>query len=821
MTGRLARFSLAIILCLASLSLAAAGRPLAPRTIAPTANFVFNPVTAFAGGRFLTIWRESMGFLGDPIMGAFSDANGARLSERSFPLGIPPVNDAFSYDLVSTGDAFTLFWVDDDRRTFMADVDLEGHVTNHRIAGIPWSINTRIAWNGTHFLAVTQTNGRPTGVVTMFDRDGRAVLPPVAFPGEAFYFDIAVVDGRFVMLRSDFDAVVAHTVTPQGLGERMRTNAPTGVTYRPSRIVATPAANGDLLVLWGTEIGQQGELRSAILRADGSRTAEVVVTGGAAGIVPLEVLRTGNGYLVAYTEAGRLLRVLLDAAGARAGEPELVQQPFVSNLSAAAGGDTILVPFNTTAAALGPIATLAITAGNKPQPEIVSAGYSRQLQPVLAEGGDNLLATWTEIAGDATFVRATSVSDEGEPGEPVHVADGVLATAETPWNNAGSFMEDSHHLVVYQDDNHLLATRVTDSGTVTPPIVIAEVAASAEAAVVWVDSRWVVVWTDGSVLRSLTVSRDGVASATRLLEVHAPLPEGWLRFVRSPRLAYDGGDVLLVWREVHRDPDDDLPPVGGGQPTRTWAIQLTKTGLPPTGPPLELELDGPSLSVASSGFDFAVVAGQHARILKGDGPLRVTASRELFPWPAVSDVTWDRNHYDVALRYFGANTDWYLAVIPFDGNGNVTGTGRVTSTLPPDFEVAPSIARAGFGALIGVQEGTIDDGFDATVYREQDFAFMPSPPSPPRNVHVRQLSSTEFEVSWDAPAGGDPGSYIVEQFLNGTWTVVARVAGNVRRANVITNGSAPIVRVRAFNAAGPSEPAEHGGSGRSRRRAVR
>lgn len=822
MKTRLARYFSLLALVFASLSLTAAGTPLAPHTLAPTTNYAFRPLSAYAGGRFLTIWRESMGFIGAPIMGAFSDATGARLSPRSFPLDIPPVAHSFAYHLVGTGDSFTLVWKDGDGRTWLADVDLEGQVTNRRTVALPDSIDTRIAWNGTHFLAVLQLPSSRNVAVTMFDRDGRIVLPPAQFPGETHGAGIAVAGGRFIVLTSGSAALMAQEVTPRGIGAAKRVDVPADAAHAnhyPSLVLATAAGNGDVLVVWvASASANVRQLRSAIVRADGTVAPLTVLAHDSAS--PIEVVRSGDGYMLAFERDGELYRMRLDAAGAPIGEPELVLSGFQGG-AAAAGDGTILVAFNTVPNALADIATLALPAAGPPRTEIVSISPSRQLQPILS-AGESVIATWTELVGDAPVVRAVSVGDDGQPGVPVNVASGVLAAREAPWNQARQFGEESLHLIVYRHEGRLLATRVTPDATKVDatPIVLATLVSdwSAEAAVVWVEHRWLVVWTDSGSLHSLTVSRDGVPSDARTLDVHPPIEEGFLRLLGSPELAYDGQVVLLVWAESHwprnRTPMDPAPPV------KAWATRLTETGAPSDPQPLDLDLRGPHLSVASSGHDFLVVAGQHARAVDGDGALRVTAARELFGWRASSDVTWDRDHYSVALRYYGEPTRWYLAVLSLGRDAAPRATARATATLPPFVDLPPSIAAGGWGALVGVQEGTAADGVSATVYGLADLGFMPAPPEPPRHVQVHQLSSWNFEVTWDAPAEGDPDAYVVEQLLGQTWIAVASVTGDVRRAHVSSYFRVPVVRVRSFTVAGPSEPAEPGG-GRPKRRSIR
>ena len=66
-----------LLLLILSLHAFAAGRELAPGVYGPSALTASNPLVAFAGGTFLTVWREYVGGH-TRIAGAFSDAHGHR-----------------------------------------------------------------------------------------------------------------------------------------------------------------------------------------------------------------------------------------------------------------------------------------------------------------------------------------------------------------------------------------------------------------------------------------------------------------------------------------------------------------------------------------------------------------------------------------------------------------------------------------------------------------------------------------------------------------------------------------------------------------------
>jgi hypothetical protein len=793
--------------CLAALSVAGAGRPLAPRPLTTTGNYPSIPVIAYAGGRFLTVWHETANFLPPALMGAFSDANGVRISPREFLLEQTVISDPYAYQVVGTGDSFTLIWRDLEQRTHLADVDLEGRVTNRReVTGLPRYYNARFAWNGTHFAGIVQWPLNHSGYAVMFDREGRLVLPPTSIRGRTTAFDVIAAGDRFVAAISGFDSVTTRSITPEGVGNPLLVDNAAGSSlagYKPNRVVAAPAGNGDVVMLWGTSSLSLGELKATVVRADGTRTAESLLATSSTEITPLELLRAGDGYVAAFRKEGALYRVRLDAAGARTSEPELVAANFPEALSAAASPSTILIPYLMQGLERPQVATVAMPAASTAAIEILSINYATQSQPLLGAGGGGAFAAWTELSSDVSTVKGTAVTADGEPRPAVELWPGSLASRQTGWNGV-------HHLIVQSNGDTLLATRVAADGTVVdnPPLALTNLGdlRSPQAAVAWTGSRWVVVWTERSRLRSATVSSGGEVSAPRTLDVHvSPDDPQSPRRVLTPALAFDGRRLLLVWSEFI----DDCW-ITCVQDVRTYAIRLTRNGEPDDPRPLDLEVATElSLSAASSGSEFLVLAGTQARVVSSTGTLRVTASRELFDWRASSDVTWDGTSYVAALRYRGG-TEWYLSVLRLDRAANDAGIRRATLTLPADSEAGPSIAVPFAGnALIGVQEGTIADSLSATVYRELDLAPLPAPPGAPRGVRVSQLSTFEFEVTWDPPAEGNADSYIVEQWFGGSWGEIARTPANVRRAR-FTRPHADyipaLVRIRAFNAGGISAP---------------
>ncbi|HEX8617437.1 MAG TPA: hypothetical protein VF911_07620 [Thermoanaerobaculia bacterium] len=816
--------TLALLLLVTTLPLGAAGRELAPRVIGPTPNGTSAPTIAFAGDRFLTTWVEHFGFT-TSVQAAFSDRRGVRLSAESFTLDVPEVRNPLSMQLVGTGDGYALFWSGYDEPTHIARIDLQGRVVAVTRVDLPGYSKAEFAWNGTHFLAVVQVIGSASLEAAMFDRDGRLVRGRIAFAQDAFSFDLVVSDQRFIVVTAGSDGLVARTITAGSVDTTIVERPGQNGRHAPAWVAATAGPAGDVLVAWSgrASASTRSELRSAILRHDGTTGARLLETQTAV-LIPLAVMYTGAQYVVAYTTyrendlTSGILRV--DAAGDMTGSPDEASLPVTYPPAAASNGQTLVLAY-TTRGVPSRAATVAIDSAGTPRaPEIVAINESRQTQPVVASGGGDAVAAWTEIAGDRALVRTAHLDGQGHSTAVHDIASGYLGARGLAWSG-------TQYLAVYRHERQLLATRIAANGERIDeqPIVIDDALATTDlvevpASTIWSGDRWLVVWGDGAHLRVASVSSAGVPAARRSLPLHAPLPETWERFFAAPSLAFDGNRVL-VGSSVVDLPFCMMPACDGARAEAVGAL-LTSEGTVLDTVPLDFderaEEERVQTAAASNGTRFLLLAGTRAFVLDAPGnDLRVVSTRELFDWPARTDVTWDGTNYVVALRYAG--TDWYLALRRLDRSAKEVGAPRGTQTLAPVTESAPSAAPLFAGDTItGLQEGTARDGMRAVVYLERDLLPLPAPPSAPQNVRIRPLDTTyRFEITWDAPATGTPELYIVEALMNGRWTAVARVAGGDQRKAIFYTNE---LRVRAFNAGGPSSAGERGVAG-TRRRSVR
>jgi hypothetical protein len=799
-------------LSLLHLSLAAAGRELAPRGIAESSYYTYGVTTAWAGERFLTLWHEQMGELGYVTRGAFSDADGKRVSTQSFPVGVPALD--VMVQLVGNGDGYTLFHVAAGRTMFMTDLDLQGRVTATRPVNLPVHPFQRIVWNGTAFAIAASDIGRNTTTLHLLDRSGQPLRDPIALSGGGTGSDITAIGNSLVVLAAGDGGLYAHGVRADGTVDRYLLepsfDGPSGTRNRPFGVAVTDVPNGALAV-WGVQYGSEMQLRAHLLERTGQPIDDQhqahFLVGGPGFFTPLDVMRTAGGYVVTYRYASSggaeasLHAIRLAPDGRLLGAPQTLISLPPFDISTASNGRVTLVAWQPEYRIAPFVRSSAVNAALAVHEEILSLSPTRQLQPALVATAGRFLASWTELAGSSAAVRLASVAVDGAPlptgylpAHPQSTYSPRLASRELASN-------DTQTLVLQYTGNALLGTRVWFDGSVIDeiPHTIGTIKAAPNAAAAWVRDRWVIVWPaahDGQSLQFATMSAEGVVSAAQTLALPVEVEPDQDRVHEFATLESDGRNAILVWAERHR-PICYFPICEEGS-MHTFATRLSPGGTV-LDAPVALsrgELRGVSVATSRRG-EYFVALGSTGYLLDVRGALRVASSRELFTWPAASDVTWDGREYVVAMRYRALN--WYLATRRFDRGGREIGSIRGTQTLAADEFVPPSVASAMQNeSMIAVQEGDVVDGVRAVVYRERDFAPLPAPPQSPQNVRVRSIPQGLLEVTWDAVEGAE--AYVVEIRDGDFWIPIVTTRPDDRRAFV----GPSTVRVRAFNAGGGS-----------------
>ena len=786
-----------LLLVLLSMPAMAAGRELAPRGGGQTSYSINgNPHTAFAGDRFLTVWREPMGHIGTYVMGAFSDRTGRTINDLAFP--IMRMNGELQ-QFVPAGNGYALFWNDPEGRGHLTDIDLNGKVVRTRALTFTFSLfrGLRAAWNGTHFLVAVSYGGNAAEAL-LLDREGTVVHRNLALRPDSALFEIVPDAEGFTVLATGFAGISAYRITSDGtLAER-----PLGRAH--GRAVSAATADGNLLVVWTASTPATTDLHAAVLTRDLEvRDPRVIHTFDSWMARARGLQRNGAEYVLVYDRnladnSFALETMRFDGNGVLGitRVHDSVREP-----SAASNGSVIFVafaasnelPFRVEGTSVAPNGSAGPT-------ELLSLGRTRQTQPVIGAGGGRYLAAWTEITGSAAFVRGVSVGLDAEPITDNVVHPAYLSGRELAWNG-------TEYLAVELRNDKVLATRVTFDGIAidAEPIVLGDANGNdwttLGASVAWIGDRWAVTWRTYVDLRFATVSRAGIATAPRSIAVTSPLRQDFWRGFLSAAVAWNGTTALLVWTEEQRPPCGFFPPCASGE-NFTFAARLAPNGVLRDAVALEVPAAS-TLSLATSGAEFLLLGDRTATAIDASSTPRVLGSREIFNWNALGDVTWDGTSYAVALRYRGAR--WHLSVTHLDRNANVVGTRRGVETLPPDQFLPPSIAASlASSAVVAVQEGDAVDGARAVIYAENAMAPLPAPPPPPSNVRSHRVGG-RYEVTWEPSNGTDVELYRVEALvIEAGWIGIQEVPAD-HPLRITTDYEH--VRVRAFNAGGLSEPA--------------
>ncbi|HEX2059681.1 MAG TPA: fibronectin type III domain-containing protein [Thermoanaerobaculia bacterium] len=802
-------FALLLLLSLFSSAAFAAGIELvAPRAIAPTAYWTMLPRTAFAGDRFLTVWREQMETLGTHVKGAIADASGAPVTP--FAVTIAKYTMVEWLDVVGTGDSFAVFWRERNL-TYMADVDRDGRVTRTRTIDVPVHIAGKVAWNGTHFLLAMRLGGEQfnSSQAVLLERDGDVVTRSFI---NSFGFTFAIVPSSdsFLVLTSGA-RFFAQRVSVAGVTDTVQ------LDQMSSEVVAAPTTNGTLVV-WGTaHFAPQSELRSAVLPHDGSAPEIRTLMQREGVLAPLELMRDGDGFVLLFSRQitsharSALATVRLDASGALAG-PE-VGGAEADTPDATTNGSVFFVGGNTGSQFLPRVSGIVIERnGATREPRMLSLAHARQHQPILEAGNGRILGLFSEHQGDFASIRASLLSPDGDPSPRPTTALSFLTSRDLAWSG-------TDYLAVHRSNDQLMATRVDENGAPidAEPIVLASMETYAwwehVAAVAWVDTQWMVVWPHDDRIFVSFVSPNGVATTPRPLAVGKPPAENTFRVMSAVALAFDGANALLVWNETHHD--ICYFPICGTGETKTYAARLKANGDVVDAEPLELPAASEH-AIAMRSRQFLVAGGSNVSLVDTrEEQLRLVKTTRLHGIPGLTDVTFDGRDFLVAVRYHVAN--WYLRLHRLDVALNDVDTVRGVMTLPPDRFTPPSVAALDpRSMLIGTQEGDPETGARAVVYRDDDLQPLPAPPLAPSNVHTVARAGGGFETTWDAPEGPPVEQYIVHEYHPSGFVWTVRYVGPETRSAITTYRD---VRVIARNAGGASD--ETASTQQRRRRAAR
>jgi hypothetical protein len=775
--------------------------PIAPRPVAPANGAAPNAVTAFAGDRFLTVWRAYGTFT---FVGALSDADGKRVSDAWFPIvhDVPLLVEPLQ--LIGIGDGYALFW-NDFEGVHAAELDLDGRMRRHRIVFPRHHQAVHVGWNGSHYMAVYREIHEATAYAMILDRDFAPVRRTEVSSGHEAAVRVIPSDEAFfvaVVVDSGYDASYVLRIGLTPAGDRPRLKLPSGTdaagaatTDGGAMIVVSDTAG----TLWSFRIDRDNDwLRFNLVERAGQLDFRYV---------PLHVTQTSSGFRLVlrrhdYTGAPvPFAAVNLDEDGRM--REWFFSDRLISARSSSADSNeriTLLAVPGLSATANPYTETIAIAAMIEP-PVIISRAPLEQSAPRLAWTGRGYLAVWTEEEASMPVMRAAMV---GGPAMPHTFAAGHRGlAARISWNGREA-------LVMTRKDDRLYGTRLTGNGTPidAAPFFIGETHRTTEPSVVWTGDRWIVLYRtmDFQAFVTRAISASGAVGPARPLVLQYDVPEPFSRAGESGVLGWNGRELLLLWTKTLVSNCSDFPPCPST--TTVHATRLDADGQPvdqsidldlPAGQSLALAAGESGELLAASGFSTAVIR-------TAGGVLRADPARTWIDYPerVMQDVLWDGSAFVLAVRYESVwSTKGHIAVLRLDRNGLLRGSGVVDIQKKNCCAPAHSVAaQEGSPALLAFAEVAMPGDTNRVVtMTENELAPIPPPPPAPAAVSRRTRAGTE--VSWTA-VPGDVDGYLVEtDFQYETRRTVTH-----DRERVMETSSDLAVRVRAFNAGGMSAPAQ-------------
>jgi hypothetical protein len=700
MIAAVSRHLLAIFLLLFAFS--AAATELEPKTIGPTAGNVSFVSTAYAGGKFLTVWRQLfMPYAG--IWGAFSDGSGKPLG-ASFP--IVPSTNAQYLNLFARGDGFVLMWDDANRSSQLCQVDNSGRVTAQTTIGPPGLIRAYATQNRIVF---SRYNGS-----TIVDFDGRPIreVSVGRFLAAGRNSFLAVTSGSDLMLtRYSADGLFLQ----QWLLKRDFCRTLPDCWYA---FAARELDSGSILVVLANAAHN---VETLILAPDGSLSAPIAIPTSLPEIQQGRIQQSGT-HLWLFLEGGghdgaaRVEATELDDVGAAAATATtVIQAPAGSGeLVTFAEGAGLVFAATSPTTADRQVQTFAFRSLAPVAPEVISTTASIQSDAQISSNGAGFLAVWKDTNGTrGSRCHWAAVNAAGQRIGPIFDGDGDIVRKSLVSNGLD-------YVMLLISSNHLIARRLAAAGTLLGDTLIPDAAVrlvysgTAAAAAVATSNGYIIVWTGtDAMMHSAVLTSNGVAGPAEPIAASVPsLPGQTARFWFSPVLAWDGSAILLTAAYEQDIVYDDH----GADTTQTsYAMLLTNDGLLVAGSetPFDPAFFLP-FAAASSGGEF-LVAGREIALVYREG------TRLRFAYPIRggvfnADVVWNGSTYVVARSGQGIAT---LTRVSRDGSVGVT-------TFRAGLEdVDVSADAAGRAVLAGVES----DGHGplrAVAYSASEFQPLPT-----------------------------------------------------------------------------------------------
>lgn len=567
---------------------------------------------------------------------------------------------------------------------------------------------------------------------------------------------------------------------------------------------------------------------------------------------PGNVLWNGSEYVVVYSIAPALYsrerRVMLQRIS-RAGEP--LDDPVLLSTAAYGSQWPSVIASNGRESMVtsgGSFVRLPIGSRNPTASTQLSRMVSSQSQLVMARRQDDFLAVWLESERDGKTIRASRIDAKGRYLDGTGIVLGTFPKLGTvgvySWPTLSVDSDGKNWLVVWTYGDHVYGCRVSAAGVVLDPTPIAIPSAPVDfplqtqgAVVRWGGTSWLVVSNTTRRVASTTVSSDGLVGPVKIIddvsEDIAPRNDSKDTFV-VPLLDFDGQQFVVAIAVFQLD-------LTGSD---KWHSSIVTERLGLSGDPIggskfisQPELYRvPFLRLATNGSQDLIVCrsgqerGFHLQGLllnRGFAPATIAIDQPSDPQSNNYDVAWNGNEFVVAD--IGAEIHFkHLSRL---------GAVRDTITLPRDsgeccvgnvvFPRSSPVGQTTLGADPPLGLVTTSDAWSGASRAQFAFAgdlagSQVARPVPPAPLIFKAIGDpTGVTITWQ-PQDGVLGFDIELHQPDGADRVIGVAAGSASSTHISYAGlTGTAVRLRAWNAAGLSEPSPEVPLTTPRLRAVR
>lgn len=522
----------------------AAEIPLTSPVFGPAALAQYGPRAASDGDGYLVLWEDGRANRQQTLATRVS-----RDGQVLDPTGIPIVNGVLvNPQVVWTGESYLLVWGSyDDWTTSMLRIGRDGHVIDGPRVLLEKVVPSSVATNGTHVVVAYQAAGSMRAL--FLDRAARPVADVRLAPGdgERGLLHVTVSGGHFT-------ATWLHILVPyvwngaRGLLEGIRFDLNGPIDAAPRTLIDAPyivdpvlASDGNGYVVVARDASNL--LYSRAVSADLSTVSEATVLPEPI-LEYLSLLWTGNEYVL-VGQGGTLRAQRIDRQGRPAGESASFDDPVFTGSAwapvVATNGRDLLVAWNgadtyNSGTALDVYGTLVSASSlARRGRSLLSMSAPRQIRPLVAFGGTNLLAVWLE--GPGLWAKRLNADGTALDAAPLFVAEAQVP-AEVIFNGTDyllSWFDYVAREIVTRRIPRDGALRVDGGSRVATPNGVDSFALASNGEVT------MLAWNEYDAVKAVRLRADGtLVDATPLAIVDE-------RLVGDIGIAANGNEFFVTW----------------------------------------------------------------------------------------------------------------------------------------------------------------------------------------------------------------------------------------------------------------------------------